>query len=84
MDLPIFDRSVFHADRPVSKAGTLPKIPGVLGTGLVVGEDESFQHDNLVEGMHRRLIRAGNGLRYGNPFDRDLKPNSKYRDELNV
>lgn len=42
--------------------------------------DTDFQRDNPVEAKHRRLVRSHrNG-----PLDRDLKPNPKIRDELNV
>ena len=42
--------------------------------------DADLQRDNPVEAKHRRLVRSHrNG-----PLDRDLKPNPKIRDELNV
>lgn len=42
--------------------------------------DPDIQRDNPVEAKHRRLVRSHrNG-----PLDRDLKPNPKIRDELNV
>ncbi|GAN11171.1 phosphatidylinositol 3-kinase [Mucor ambiguus] len=42
--------------------------------------DPDFQRENPVEAKHRRLVRSHrNG-----PLDRDLKPNPKIRDELNV
>jgi phosphatidylinositol 3-kinase len=42
--------------------------------------DPDLQRDNPVEAKHRRLVRSHrNG-----PLDRDLKPNPKIRDELNV
>ncbi len=36
--------------------------------------------DNLVENKHRKLVR---GQRNG-PGERDIKPNSKIRDDLNA
>ena len=42
--------------------------------------DLDIVRDNPVEAKHRRLVRSHrNG-----PLDRDLKPNPKIRDELNV
>lgn len=42
--------------------------------------DPDIVRDNPVEAKHRRLVRSHrNG-----PLDRDLKPNPKIRDELNV
>lgn len=42
--------------------------------------DADLIRDNPVEAKHRRLVRSHrNG-----PLDRDLKPNPKIRDELNV
>lgn len=42
--------------------------------------DLDIIRDNPVEAKHRRLVRSHrNG-----PLDRDLKPNPKIRDELNV
>lgn len=42
--------------------------------------DSDLLRDNPVEAKHRRLVRSHrNG-----PLDRDLKPNPKIRDELNV
>ena len=42
--------------------------------------DLDMFRDNPVENKHRKLVRSHrNG-----PIDRDLKPNSKIRDDLNV
>lgn len=42
--------------------------------------DPEIVRDNPVEAKHRRLVRSHrNG-----PLDRELKPNAKIRDELNV
>lgn len=42
--------------------------------------DPDIVRDNIVEDKHRRLVRSHrNG-----PLDRDLKPDPKIRDELNV
>jgi phosphatidylinositol 3-kinase len=57
---------------------------GVIETGeggpvCSVWDPEAIK-DNPVEAKHRRLVRSHrNG-----PLDRDLKPNAKIRDELNV
>lgn len=42
--------------------------------------DPEIARENSVEAKHRRLVRSHrNG-----PLDRELKPNAKIRDELNV
>ena len=46
---------------------------------VTIFDGEAFQ-DNPVENKHRRLVRSHrNG-----PLDRELKPNPKIRDDLNV
>lgn len=51
---------------------------GTLGFSMRVYDPE-ITRDNPAESKHRRLVRSHrNG-----PLDRDLKPNSKIRDELN-
>lgn len=48
--------------------------------GLFHIVDPEVARDNPVEAKHRRLVRSHrNG-----PLDRELKPNAKIRDELNV
>lgn len=42
--------------------------------------DPDVVHDNPVEDKHRRLVRSHRG----SPYDRELKPNAKIRDELGV
>lgn len=42
--------------------------------------DPDLHRDNPVEAKHRRLVRSHRS----GPLDRDLKPNPKIRDELNV
>ncbi len=67
--------------------------PGINGTGygtagddgyipplIMVYDPETGTRDNPAENKHRRLVR---NQRTG-VLDRDLKPNSKIRDELNV
>ena len=67
--------------------------PGINGTGNGMGEDdenappliriydpEVGAKDNPAESKHRRLVRSH---RTG-VLDRDLKPNAKIRDELNI
>jgi phosphatidylinositol 3-kinase len=47
---------------------------------LFVVVDPEIVRENPVEAKHRRLVRSHrNG-----PLDRELKPNAKIRDELNV
>jgi phosphatidylinositol 3-kinase len=42
--------------------------------------DPEVARDNLVEDKHRRLVRSHRS----SPYDRELKPNAKIRDELGV
>jgi phosphatidylinositol 3-kinase len=42
--------------------------------------DPEMLRENLVEAKHRRLVRSHRTDR----IDRELKPNTKIRDELNV
>ena len=42
--------------------------------------DPDIVHENPVEDKHRRLVRSHRS----SPYDRDLKPNAKNRDELAV
>ncbi|KAF8200937.1 hypothetical protein BJ912DRAFT_588356 [Pholiota molesta] len=44
----------------------------VVGSGIA--------HENPVEDKHRRLVRSHRS----SPYDRELKPNAKIRDELGV
>ena len=42
--------------------------------------DPDVAKENPVEDKHRRLVRSHRS----SPYDRELKPNAKIRDELNV
>ena len=42
--------------------------------------DLDIPRDNAVEDKHRRLVRSHRS----SPYDRELKPNTKLRDELGV
>lgn len=42
--------------------------------------DPDVTHENPVEDKHRRLVRSHRS----SPYDRELKPNAKIRDELGV
>lgn len=42
--------------------------------------DPDIAHENPVEDKHRRLVRSHRS----SPYDRELKPNAKIRDELAV
>jgi phosphatidylinositol 3-kinase len=90
IDFPRFDFPVIFSDweYPEPAAATSPV--GVFTTRGVIEEgdggpagfvaDAEGARDNPVEAKHRRLVRSHrNG-----PLDRDLKPNAKIRDELNV
>ncbi len=50
------------------------------GRVVKIYDPEAFARDNPAESMHRRLVRSHRT----SLLDRDLKPNAKIRDELNV
>ena len=89
--------SIFLAARhtPSSSTVTLRPPPGVqlnltgtknseddpMGGRIVkIYDPEVFSRDNPAEGMHRRLVRSHRT----SLLNRDIKPNPKIRDELNV
>jgi phosphatidylinositol 3-kinase len=91
IDFPRFDFPVIYSepDYPPPLSNLHLSTPSILTKGVVdegeggpvclVWDPESIR-DNPVESKHRRLVRSHrNG-----PLDRDLKPNPKIRDELNV
>ncbi|RUP49834.1 phosphatidylinositol 3-kinase [Jimgerdemannia flammicorona] len=92
IDLPKFDFPLIFSEPEYTPPPTDPTIqqPPPLGTTMtpipvgpvvpaVIIQDPEIARENPVEAKHRRLVRSHrNG-----PLDRDLKPNSKIRDELN-
>jgi hypothetical protein len=56
----------------------LPNLNNDLSLWNVI--DPDIVHDNPVEDKHRRLVRSHRS----SPYDRELKPNAKIRDELGV
>jgi phosphatidylinositol 3-kinase len=92
LDFPRFDFPIIFSEidyTPPSMTLYSSAIPTSLGKGVVeegnggyvcVTWDPDAVRDNPMESKHRRLVRSHrNG-----PLDRDLKPNPKMRDELNV
>jgi phosphatidylinositol 3-kinase len=90
IDFPRFDFPVIFSDWEYPEPATTSTLAGVFMTRGVIEEgdggpagfvaDAEGTRDNPVEAKHRRLVRSHrNG-----PLDRDLKPNAKIRDELNV
>jgi phosphatidylinositol 3-kinase len=59
-----------------------PVLPTSFGTNqhLWAIVDPEIARDNPVEDKHRRLVRSHRS----SPYDRELKPNAKIRDELGV
>ena len=51
-----------------------------MDNGLWSVVDPDVSHENPVEDKHRRLVRSHRS----SPYDRELKPNAKIRDELGV
>jgi phosphatidylinositol 3-kinase len=91
IDFPRFDFPVVFSEieYPIPMASLHLSTPNIMSKGAiedgvggpvcVVWDPEGIR-DNPVESKHRRLVRSHrNG-----PLDRDLKPNAKIRDELNV
>ena len=90
IDFPRFDFPIIFSDYEYLEPAVAMSLAGMITTRGVIEEGEggpaSFvadaetARDNPVEAKHRRLVRSHrNG-----PLDRDLKPNAKIRDELNV
>lgn len=82
-------RSQEYAPPPIPDGPVPPPLPlavpplplpvGPVAPAVII-QDPEIVRDNPVEAKHRRLVRSHrNG-----PVDRDLKPNPKIRDELNV
>ena len=62
-------------------AGTKNSEDDPMGGRIVkIYDPEVFSRDNPAESMHRRLVRSHRT----SLLDRDIKPNPKIRDELNV
>ncbi|KAF9484364.1 phosphatidylinositol 3-kinase [Pholiota conissans] len=96
IDLPRFDFPVIFSEHEGTAASSTssnlplaivqtPTTPSISSTFLndtnlwsVV--DPDIAHENPVEDKHRRLVRSHRS----SPYDRELKPNAKIRDELGV
>ncbi|KAI9822989.1 MAG: Phosphatidylinositol (PI) 3-kinase [Phylliscum demangeonii] len=70
---------------PTTSAGVSIRVGGSDvdpsgGRVVKIYDPEVFARDNPAESMHRRLVRSHRT----SLLDRDLKPNAKIRDELNV
>ena len=90
IDVPRFDFPIVFSDYEYPEQAVAMSLAGTFTTRGVIEEgeggpanfvvDAETARDNPVEAKHRRLVRSHrNG-----PLDRDLKPNAKIRDELNV
>lgn len=64
------------------QSSATPSVPVILlnDSSLWSIVDPDIVHENPVEDKHRRLVRSHRS----SPYDRDLKPNAKNRDELAV
>ncbi|PCH42649.1 phosphatidylinositol 3-kinase [Wolfiporia cocos MD-104 SS10] len=92
IDLPRFDFPVIFCEPdssnlpptstnvPVSAtpAPPAPQSASSLDTSLWAVVDPDIARENPVEDKHRRLVRSHRS----SPYDRELKPNAKIRDEL--
>jgi phosphatidylinositol 3-kinase len=57
-----------------------PVTPSLMDPHLWAVVDPDIARENSVEDKHRRLVRSHRS----SPYDRELKPNAKIRDELGV
>ena len=72
---------------PAVNSTVVPPPVGVAGPSSLASEthlwavvDPDVAKENPVEDKHRRLVRSHRS----SPYDRELKPNAKIRDELDV
>ncbi|KAK7691107.1 hypothetical protein QCA50_006210 [Cerrena zonata] len=94
IDLPRFDFPVIFSEpeaAPVASTSTatpvIPVPPAAVQTTNHLSADQhlwaivdpDLAKENPVEDKHRRLVRSHRS----SPYDRELKPNAKIRDELN-
>ncbi|KAH8978579.1 atypical/PIKK/PI3K protein kinase [Lactarius hatsudake] len=95
IDLPRFDFPIIFSELeavastsqppalpPVTHAPIPPLLPASFHTDphMWAVVDPDIPRDNPVEDKHRRLVRSHRS----SPYDRELKPNTKLRDELGV
>ncbi|KAH9930146.1 atypical/PIKK/PI3K protein kinase [Fomitopsis serialis] len=94
IDLPRFDFPVIFCEpdgtssASTSSAAAQAQVPPVVpqqpsfiaDTSLWQVIDPDIARENPVEDKHRRLVRSHRS----SPYDRELKPNAKIRDELSV
>lgn len=79
VDFPRFDFPIVFSDYDYPNPTPLASMPADTG-GLMSVYDPEMVRDNPVESKHRRLVRSHRS----GAVDKDLKPNAKIRDELNV
>jgi phosphatidylinositol 3-kinase len=94
IDLPRFDFPVIFSEPEAPTASTSALLPTVSQPPLPTSVSSAFTsephlwaiidpdvaRENPVEDKHRRLVRSHRS----SPYDRELKPNAKIRDELGV
>ncbi|KAJ7606591.1 atypical/PIKK/PI3K protein kinase, partial [Mycena polygramma] len=94
IDLPRFDFPVIFSEPEAPTASTSALLPQVSQPPLPTSVSSSFTaephlwaiidpdvaRENPVEDKHRRLVRSHRS----SPYDRELKPNAKIRDELGL
>jgi phosphatidylinositol 3-kinase len=85
MTLNSFQEAQNQATIPLPPAAA-PPVPPVLPSSFAADPhlwailDPEIARENPVEDKHRRLVRSHRS----SPYDRELKPNAKIRDELGV
>ena len=78
VDMPVYDFPLVYDERKY--INTFPVSTHAKASSIIRVTDLDMLRENLVENKHRKLVRSQrNGA-----VSRDLKPNSKIRDDLNV
>ncbi|KAL1744714.1 kinase-like domain-containing protein [Schizophyllum fasciatum] len=90
IDLPRFDFPVIYSEKEAPKFianSTNPSSQTPLASGPLSSDthiwsiiDPDMVRENPIEDKHHRLVRSHRS----GPYDRELKPNAKLRDELNI
>ena len=78
LEMPVFDFPLVYNERKY--LNPFPVCTYAAGSSIIRVTDLDMFRENPVENKHRKLVRS----QRNGPVDRDLKPNSKIRDDLNV
>ncbi|KAF8134882.1 atypical/PIKK/PI3K protein kinase [Boletus edulis] len=80
VERPKIRRQLLHHQQRLLQTPAAPVLPPSFATDPHIWAvlDPEMAHENPVEDKHRRLVRSHRS----SPYDRELKPNAKIRDEL--